>query len=203
MISSRAVNNGYTELATKTPIWKKLTQTGPQTLCGRWPQEEGGGGVQQASTHFYKTDTHFMTTESQMSPVSGESQSPQQQPNTLSVSTESNFIAFGSAPRKEADSQPISQLVRHAVSETVSRASRQADRNTQFGFFRWQTRLQAVGRAAPVRTSNGRRVMHPVSSAQSTPCSNPSDNKLLLHKLLSPTPTPTPIPKKVISSFRG
>ena len=57
-----------------------------------------------------------------------------------------NSVAFGSAPRREADSQPISQLVRQAVSQTVGRASRQADRNTQFGFFQWQTRLQA-GRA--------------------------------------------------------
>ena len=49
-----------------------------------------------------------------------------------------NSIAFGSALRREAegpDSQRISQLVRPAVSQTVWRASRQADRNTQFGFF--------------------------------------------------------------------
>ena len=46
-----------------------------------------------------------------------------------------NSIAFGSAPRREAGSQPISQSVRQAVSQTVSWASRQADRNTQFGFF--------------------------------------------------------------------
>ena len=45
-----------------------------------------------------------------------------------------NSIAFGSAPRREADSQPISQLVRPADIQTVIRASRQADRNTQFGF---------------------------------------------------------------------
>ena len=58
-----------------------------------------------------------------------------------------NSIAFGSAPRREADSQRISQLVRPAVGQAASRASRQADRNTQFGFFfQWQTRLQAVGR---------------------------------------------------------
>ena len=38
-----------------------------------------------------------------------------------------NSIAFGSAPRREADSQPISQLARPAVS--------QSDKNTQFGFF--------------------------------------------------------------------
>ena len=44
-------------------------------------------------------------------------------------------IAFGGAPRREADSQRISQLVRPAVRQTVSRASRQAGRNTQFGFF--------------------------------------------------------------------
>ena len=59
-----------------------------------------------------------------------------------------NSIAFGSAPGREADSQPISQ------------ASRQADRNTQFGFFRWQTRLQALGRADAARSSNGPTVMH-------------------------------------------
>ena len=41
----------------------------------------------------------------------------------------------GSAPRREADSQPISQLIRQAVSRTVSRVSRHAHRNTQFGFF--------------------------------------------------------------------
>ena len=46
-----------------------------------------------------------------------------------------NSIAFGSAPPREADSQPISQLARPAVSQTVIRASRQAHRNTQFGFF--------------------------------------------------------------------
>ena len=49
-------------------------------------------------------------------------------------SLEENSIAFGSAPQREAGSRPISQLVRQAVSETVSRASRQADRNTQFRF---------------------------------------------------------------------
>ena len=62
-----------------------------------------------------------------------------------------NFIAFGSAPRREADSQPISQLLRQAVSQTVRQASRQAARYTQFGFFQWQTWLQAVGRTDSVR----------------------------------------------------
>ena len=74
-----------------------------------------------------------------------------------------NSIAFGSAPRREADSQLISQLVRQAVSQTVSRASRQADITTQFGFFQWQTWLQAVGSTDAVRTSNGRTVMHPTA----------------------------------------
>ena len=50
-----------------------------------------------------------------------------------------NSIAFGSAPRREADSQPISQLVKQAVSQIISRASRWADKNThkntQFRFF--------------------------------------------------------------------
>ena len=48
--------------------------------------------------------------------------------------TTPNSIAFGSARRREADSQPISQFARPADSQTVSWASRQADRNTQFGF---------------------------------------------------------------------
>ena len=77
-----------------------------------------------------------------------------------------NSIAFGSAPRREADSQPISQLVRQAVSQTVSRASRQADRNTQFGFFQWQTQLQAAGSASTIRTSNGRMAMQPTADMQ-------------------------------------
>ena len=50
-----------------------------------------------------------------------------------------NSIAFGSAPRREAGSQPISQSISQAVSETVGRASRQANRNTQCGGFQWQT----------------------------------------------------------------
>ena len=48
----------------------------------------------------------------------------------ISRSRSLNSIAFGSAPQREADSQPIGQLVKQAVSQTVSRASRQADRNT-------------------------------------------------------------------------
>ena len=46
-----------------------------------------------------------------------------------------NSIAFGKAPRREADSQPISQSGRQAVSQAVSWGSRQADRNTQLSFF--------------------------------------------------------------------
>ena len=41
-----------------------------------------------------------------------------------------NSIAFGSAPRREADSQPVSQLVRQAVSHAVSPTSRQAGGQT-------------------------------------------------------------------------
>ena len=69
-----------------------------------------------------------------------------------------NSIAFGNAPRREAESQPIPHLVRQAVSQTVGQASTQADRDTQFGFFQWQ-----AGRAAAVRTSNGRMVMQPTA----------------------------------------
>ena len=60
-----------------------------------------------------------------------------------------NSIAFGSAPRREVDSQPISSL-----------ASSQSDRNTQFGFFvsgkrgpkEWADHL-------PTHPSSGRMVM--------------------------------------------
>ena len=67
-------------------------------------------------------------------------------PKSPNLRDTQNSIAFGSAPRREADSQPISQFVRQAVSQTLSRASRQADRNTQLGFFfSVATRLEAVG----------------------------------------------------------
>ena len=130
---------------------------------------------------------------------------------------QANSIAFGSAPRREADIQPISQFVRQAVTQIVSRASSQASQG-KFGFFQWQTQLQAVGRTPTVRTSNGRMVMQPtadvyvggsnlsrltaggasrlVSSVQFDPRSNPSE-----HKLLTP-PAETP-PPKAISSFSG
>ena len=42
-----------------------------------------------------------------------------------------NSIAFGSAPRREPDSQPIGQLLRQAVGQAVSRASTQADMQTK------------------------------------------------------------------------
>ena len=50
-----------------------------------------------------------------------------QSPRTKRVHWLRNSIAFGNAPRREADSQPISQLDRPAVSET--------ERSTHFGFF--------------------------------------------------------------------
>ena len=126
-----------------------------------------------------------------------------------------NSIAFRSAPRREADSQPISQLVRQAVSQTVSRASRQAERNTQFGVFQWQTWLQAVGRTYSVQNDNSPTVMHPtaglqiggsspgrptagsadrpVIAAESDPRSNPAEHKLL----------PPPPPKRGDIQFQG
>ena len=53
-----------------------------------------------------------------------------------------NSIAFGKAPRREADSQPISQSVRQAGSQAVGRASRQADRQAEsqsLAFFQSRT----------------------------------------------------------------
>ena len=67
-------------------------------------------------------------------------------------------IAFGKAPRREADSQPI----RQAVSQAGSWASRQADRQAeiQFGFFGGSLQLQTVGNLRPVGTVSGRVVEH-------------------------------------------
>ena len=45
--------------------------------------------------------------------------------DSVGVQIGQNSIAFGSAPRREVDSQPIS----------LSQASSQSVRNTQFGFF--------------------------------------------------------------------
>ena len=80
-------------------------------------------------------------------------------------------IAFGSAPRREADSQPISQLVRQAVSQAVSRASGQADRQTEthsLGFFSGrlgykQWGAQCVGQQSAVEppTMKGRFDTYP------------------------------------------
>ena len=133
------------------------------------------------------------------------------------VRPSTNSIASGSAPRREANSQPISLLVRQAVSQAVGQAGRQtgrqADRNTQFGFFQWRTRLQAVESLiysrkvsgpvvmqptanSPVGGSNpGRQIAgcaaRPVSLVVPDPRSNPSE-----HKLLTPPPPP-PHPKKM------
>ena len=127
-----------------------------------------------------------------------------------------NSIAFGSAPQREADSQPISRLVRPAVSQTVGRASRQADRNTQFGFFQWQARLQAMGMTGGCGAGGGPVAMQPTAAAwgggwnPARPTAGgagrlPSvPNWTLVQTLLStnfctnfvppPTPTPTPTP---------
>ena len=68
-------------------------------------------------------------------------------------------------------------FLRQAVSQTVSRASRQAERKAQYGFFQWQTWLQAVGTASDVTSSNGRTVMHltvDVWVGGSIPCRPPA-----------------------------
>ena len=52
-----------------------------------------------------------------------------------SLQGSANSIAFGKAPRREADSQPISQLGRQAVSQAVSRANRQAKTHSLTFFF--------------------------------------------------------------------
>ena len=57
----------------------------------------------------------------------GHAPPPLKAPKSLYVGC-SVAIAFGSAPQREANSQPISQSVRQAVSQAVSRGSRQADK---------------------------------------------------------------------------
>ena len=56
----------------------------------------------------------------------------------------SNSIAFGSAPRREADRQPISQLARPAVSQV-------RQKHTVWVFCQWQTGVQAVERTNVLR----------------------------------------------------
>ena len=75
-----------------------------------------------------------------------------------------NSIAFGKAPRREADSQPISQ----SGSQLGKQAGRQAGRNTQFGFLsvadcdykHWGTR--GVQEHSVIEWSNTRPMVRPV-----------------------------------------
>ena len=104
---------------------------------------------------------------------------------------------------------------RRTVSQqSVSRASRQADRNTQFGFFQWQTRLQAVGKAgrsnanaAGDRPGGGRfdswsanRQRRRLTCQLCPICT--SFKPFLAQTFLTPPPPPR-TQKKVISNFRG
>ena len=130
-----------------------------------------------------------------------------------------NSIAFGSAPGREADSQPISRLVRQSVSHSGSQsgkqAGRQADRSTQFGFFQWWTPLQAKGMPKHRKSVSGRAVMQSTGSRQDggsnpgQPTTGSADRPtsfILLDPRSNPSehnPPPPPPGKKVISSFRG
>ena len=133
-----------------------------------------------------------------------------------------NSIAFGSAPRREAGGQPIKQLIRQAVNQTVTWASTQADVNTQFRLaglascsgenMLCQNKPQSNGNAsplgrlpaAPAKLPTGNRTTDlPVGCITIQPvlvltvttlhCLKPSDQKLL-------TPPPCP-PPQVLSSF--
>ena len=70
---------------------------------------------------------------------------PKQQPGALTHS-----IAFGSAPRREADSQPISPLARPAVSQTETHS---------LGFLSVADAAPSSGERVHVRASSGRTVM--------------------------------------------
>ena len=70
------------------------------------------------------------------------------------INNKQNSIAFGSAPQREADSQPISQLATPAVSQTETHS---------LGFLSVADRLQAVGRTNVPRASSGRMAMQPTT----------------------------------------
>ena len=62
-----------------------------------------------------------------------------------------NSIAFGSAPRRDADSQPISPLARPAVSQTETHS---------LGFLSVADAAPSSGEIVHFRASSGRTVMH-------------------------------------------
>ena len=73
--------------------------------------------------------------------------SPKTQPT---VQSQGNSIAFGSAPRREVDSQPISPLARPAVSQTETHS---------LGFLSVADVARSSGGSHHLRTSSGRMVM--------------------------------------------
>ena len=170
-----------------------------------WPNHLGGGGQTPPPLPRPPGDASCSAT-GHRPQICGKPRDPRNVPPPRGWGR--NSIAFGSAPRREADSQPISQLVRQAVSQTVSRASRQADRNTQFGFLQWQTRLSTAGKDVTNRTSDGPMAMQstadtqvgssnsrrptasragrPVISAQFDPRSNPSAHKVFTQTFDTP-----------------
>ena len=77
----------------------------------------------------------------------------------------SNSIAFGSAPRREADSQPISQLARSAVSQTETHSSgvlSVADSPPSSGEERRPQGKQCPNGTAADRRLSGRRFEPPI-----------------------------------------
>ena len=68
----------------------------------------------------------------------------------LSQTTAENSIAFGSAPRREVDSQPISPLARPAVSQTEAHS---------LGFLSVADAAPSSGETIRLRPSSGRMVM--------------------------------------------
>ena len=92
-------------------------------------------------------------------------------PTSVGINTRGhrNSDAFSKAPRREADSQPISQSVRQAASQAVGWASRQADRQAEthslaFFFSSHGLYLQTVGNPNHGGTSGDRVVQHSLFS---------------------------------------
>ena len=67
-----------------------------------------------------------------------------------------NSIAFGSAPRREVDSQPFSPCARPAVSQTETRG---------LGFFSVADASPSSGATHHHRASSGRMVMQPITAS--------------------------------------
>ena len=72
------------------------------------------------------------------------------------MSTLKNSIAFGSAPRREVDSQPISPLARPAVSQTETHSLGVLSETNSLGFLSVANAAPSSGGTVSIKASSGR-----------------------------------------------